>query len=120
MRGLLVGLESTRGYLTIHESIVGEEEGVGGEGRSKGKEKGGDFSERGGAEKVTQRRPGLHTEGGFLIKGGEIDAVFKDDGSSYNEEYRWHPHHPNLSKECLQYVDGEIHSIALFCATLYS
>ena len=62
LRGRLDG--ASRGYLTIQESIIpAADTGVG---------------------SATQRRPGLHTEGGYLLKGGQVAAVFNGK-SSYNE-----------------------------------
>jgi len=59
---------------------------------------------------ATQRRPGLHTEGGYTLTmraggGGEIGAVFNGN-ESYDEEDRYHPHPPHLETHCLQYQGG--------------
>ena len=59
---------------------------------------------------ATQRRPGLHTEGGYTLTmraggGGEIGAVFNGN-ESYDEEDRYHPHPPHLETHCLQYQEG--------------
>jgi hypothetical protein len=60
---------------------------------------------------ATQRRPGLHTEGGYTMElggaegGGEIGAVFNGN-VLYNEEDRSHPHSLHLAPHCLQYLRG--------------
>jgi len=47
---------ASRGYLTIQESIIPAADTCVGS--------------------ATQRRPGLHTQGGYLLKGGQVAAVF--------------------------------------------
>ena len=53
-----------------------------------------------GGGTATQRRPGLHTEGGYTLtmrarRGGEIGAVFNGN-ASYDEEDRCHPRPQHL------------------------
>jgi len=59
---------ASRGYLTIQESIIPAADTCVGS--------------------ATQRRPGLHTQGGYLLKGGQVAAVFNGK-SWYNEVPHW-------------------------------